>query len=232
MDSRYIIVSGGSFINEDELYHWGIKGMRWGVRRYQNKDGTLTKTGRKRYSESIINPSGEKIKNPYVSASKSKVIKDFYDTNEEIRSSKKKLLEADKLGQEYFSSKELQLKYKRIAAKEFNKKYNWGLTDKDIDNDKYWIWDDWDQGDGNSFSYFLKDRGVNPKEYSKKLYSAQKEYESSCKSAVDKMLSSYGDTPIKYYRSTTTLSDVVNNALIDLADDDLMKRNMFGKWET
>lgn len=32
------------------LYHSGIKGMKWGVRRYQNKDGSLTKLGRKRYS--------------------------------------------------------------------------------------------------------------------------------------------------------------------------------------
>ena len=32
-----------------ELRHWGIKGMKWGVRRYQNKDGTLTELGQKRY---------------------------------------------------------------------------------------------------------------------------------------------------------------------------------------
>jgi hypothetical protein len=30
------------------LRHWGIKGMKWGVRRYQNKDGSLTDLGKKR----------------------------------------------------------------------------------------------------------------------------------------------------------------------------------------
>lgn len=32
-----------------ELKHWGIKGMKWGIRRYQNEDGTLTPEGKRRY---------------------------------------------------------------------------------------------------------------------------------------------------------------------------------------
>lgn len=36
-----------------ELYHYGIKGQKWGVRRFQKKDGTLTSEGKKRYSDEI-----------------------------------------------------------------------------------------------------------------------------------------------------------------------------------
>lgn len=39
--------------NNDYLKHYGIKGQTWGVRRFQNEDGTLTEEGKARYYDSL-----------------------------------------------------------------------------------------------------------------------------------------------------------------------------------
>lgn len=62
------------YYSPDDLYHWGIKDMKWGVRRFQNKDGSLTDAGRKRYNVSDGQPKkslGQKISD-YKKASKRK----------------------------------------------------------------------------------------------------------------------------------------------------------------
>ena len=59
MGSTYILGPNG------ELYHSGIKGMKWGIRRYQNKDGSLTPEGKKHYAkkEAALKEREKSIKN-------------------------------------------------------------------------------------------------------------------------------------------------------------------------
>ena len=95
----------------DELYHYGVKGMRWGVRRYQNYDGSYTKAGLARF----------------------KTASDSYDIAKET---KRKTREAYKNGtaskSQYKSATAQVKKYK----KEMTKAYKGLKTDKMADQGK------------------------------------------------------------------------------------------------
>ena len=65
----------GVELTEEGLQHHGIKGMHWGIRRYQNPDGTLTDKGKKHYGKKIL----KAVKNK----------NDHFDVRQKIRSNNK-----------------------------------------------------------------------------------------------------------------------------------------------
>lgn len=67
---------GGSFViipSSSDLQHHGILGMKWGIRRYQNKDGSLTAAGKKRReAQAKTDERKEKAYSPSIKRGKDK----------------------------------------------------------------------------------------------------------------------------------------------------------------
>lgn len=132
MDSKYILTPSGTFVSTDELYHHGIKGMKWGVRRYQNADGTLTAAGKKRYAnpDGSLNEKGKKkFGDSVVTAEKAKASS---KTSSEDSDSTKKRQEASEM-----SDKELKDRVNRLrnedAYKDLSKKLGYDIPKTELD---------------------------------------------------------------------------------------------------
>lgn len=79
-------------MEQNYLIHHGIKGQKWGVRRYQNKNGSLTPRGKKRYRDKTENWSDDAKEASTLNKKKVKQL-----SNNEL----KKLNERTRLEQEY-----------------------------------------------------------------------------------------------------------------------------------
>ena len=98
-----------------ELRHHGIKGQKWGVRRFQNADGSLTASGRKRYGTDDLKDTLDKVNKAdslIKTAKKYQSEKDHKDYNNKIKSDLSKM--SDKELQQVVNRLNLEERYTQV----------------------------------------------------------------------------------------------------------------------
>lgn len=95
-----------------ELYHHGILGQKWGVRRYQNEDGSLTDDGRRRYNQNNYKEFKRESKR---GRNETVATKRFFNENPDLIDKMSKI--ADKQAKRYGETADLERKREIVETK-------------------------------------------------------------------------------------------------------------------
>lgn len=115
----------------DFIEHYGIKGQRWGVRRYQNEDGSLTPAGKKRYSKEYEKLS-EKVTSDLQKKSNDMYIESYNRAANSMNSGgidKFNASQRKKYGEKYAEREGYDEDFNKFFDKEFTKNFNKSLDE-------------------------------------------------------------------------------------------------------
>lgn len=211
------------------LQHHGVKGMKWGVRRYRNEDGSYTKAGLKHNARRLRKAfESGKEKKLHKNEAYQRVIK---NTAAERRMSKDALNKFQQLESDFYSNKRLVKKtQKKLAKREARQGYG------DYDQ----ILSGYRRGDleqGRSYEEYLrKNKQANEayKNASLSVRNANDVLRAKARSEVDSVLGKYGKKKINDMTSTlspdyrTVASRLVSEAMT--YDDDYYSKKNKKRW--
>lgn len=190
--------------NDEYLMHHGVKGMKWGIRRYRNYDGTLTNKGKKRLAKNVQKLGGKNRRREDIV---DEVRKNLNDEIGHIIS--KESLNKLKKAQSDWSKKDSELE--SIEAKILAEK----AGEVDAEMKKYGL-----SPDDRHRGYYEEDFIMNDSRYVKAAIAeaeASDALNSIEKSIAHDLIGEYGSQPVKvaeqWASNRSTVEDIVRAAL-------------------
>lgn len=212
-----------------DLAHHGILGQKWGIRRFQNKDGSLTDAGKKRYADARQETIHAIVKNSKYNEDISNAVfsvtgadRAALDKAHSVLSKRLKYNKEITAAQEKMFSKLENDTAERVYYQAVSEIASWApykniddITVSDMAGAAYMsVFEDGGQGSINEYSMYAYKNGLTKKchDLTVKGVNADREYRNAAKNVVDEALDAVGAKSLTAYAANSNYS--VSEALV------------------